>query len=344
MTDSENGLIMGKGRRPKKASTVFVDNSRVRRHILPLLGNRRVKDITSADVTKFMKDVAAGKTALDVKTKRRGRAIVRGGIGTGTRAVGLLGGIFTYAVQNGIIDKNPVHGVRRFADGKKDRRLTEAEYRRIGEIIRDAAKDTPTTTAMKMIRALACTGCRRGEIVNLKWTEVDAENSCIRLIDSKEGASTRPVGLSVIDALEAMRPSTAGPYVFPGTQLGKPLIGFPKYWNETFKKTEFAKITPHLLRHSFASIAHDLGFTEVTIAALLGHSRGTITSRYIHTIDAALVMAADTVAGYIQGLLDGVTFKRNAYSLDRSSREAALARLFDEAKEAEPPADQQQAA
>jgi integrase len=344
MTDSENGLIMGKGRRPKKASTVFVDNSRVKRHILPLLGNRRVKDITSADVTKFMKDVAAGKTALDVKTKRRGRAIVRGGIGTGTRAVGLLGGIFTYAVQNGIIDKNPVHGVRRFADGKKDRRLTEAEYRRIGEIIRDAAKDTPTTTAMQMIRALACTGCRRGEIVNLKWTEVDAENSCLRLIDSKEGASTRPVGLSVIDALEAMRASTAGPYVFPGTQLGKPLVGFPKYWNETFKKTEFAKITPHLLRHSFASIAHDLGFTEVTIAALLGHSRGTITSRYIHTIDAALVMAADTVAGYIQGLLDGVTFKRNAYSLDRSSREAALARLFDEAKEAEPPADQQQAA
>jgi len=106
--------------------------------------------------------------------------------------------------------------------------------------------------------------------------------------------------------------------------LGKPLIGFPKYWNETFKKTEFAKITPHLLRHSFASIAHDLGFTEVTIAALLGHSRGTIKSRYIHTIDAALVMAAYTVAGYIQGLLDGVTFKRNAYFLDRSSREAHL--------------------
>ncbi len=77
MTDSKNGLIMGKGRRPKKASTVFVDNSRLKRHILPLLGNRRVKDITLADVTKFMKDVAAGKTALDVKTKRRGRAIVR---------------------------------------------------------------------------------------------------------------------------------------------------------------------------------------------------------------------------------------------------------------------------
>jgi hypothetical protein len=55
-------------------------------------------------------------------------------------------------------------------------------------------------------------------------------------------------------------------------------------------------------------------------------------------------MAADTVAGYIQGLLDGVTFKRNAYSLDRSSREAALARLFDEAKDDQQPADQPSAA
>jgi site-specific recombinase XerD len=122
------------------------------------------------------------------------------------------------------------------------------------------------------------------------------------------------------------------------------LIGFPKYWDETFKNTEFAEISPHLLRHSFASIAHDLGFTEVTIAALLGHSLCTITSRYIHTIDAALVMAADTVAGYIQGLLDGISFKRNVHSLDRSSREAALARLFDEAKDGQPSADPQQAA
>jgi integrase len=97
---------------------------------------------------------------------------------------------------------------------------------------------------MKMIRALACTGCRRGEIINLKWTEVDAERSCLRLIDSKEGASTRPMGLSVIDALEAMRPKDASPYVFRGTQSGKQLIGFPKYWNGTFKNTEFAKITP----------------------------------------------------------------------------------------------------
>ena len=83
-----------------------------------------------------------------------------------------------------------------------------------------------------------------------------------------------------------------------------------------------------MLRHSFASIANDLGFTEVTIAALVGHAKGSVTSKYIHTLDIALIMAADTISGYIQGLLDGVKFKQTAYALDRDSRKAALARFL----------------
>lgn len=64
-----------------------------------------------------------------------------------------------------------------------------------------------------------------------------------------------------------------------------------------FKHTDLAGITPHVLRHSFASIGNDLGFTEATIAAPVGHSRGTVTSRYIDTVDTALIMAADSIAG-----------------------------------------------
>jgi len=82
------------------------------------------------------------------------------------------------------------------------------------------------------------------------------------------------------------------------------------------------------LRHSFASIANDLGFTEVTIAALVGHAKGSVTSKYIHTLDTALIIAADTIAGYFQGLLDGIEFKQTAYALDRNSRKAALARFL----------------
>ena len=71
-----------------------------------------------------------------------------------------------------------------------------------------------------------------------------------------------------------------------------------------------------------------IGFTEVTIAALVGHAKGSVTSKYIHTLDTALIMAADTISGYIQGLLDGIEFKQTPYALDRDSRKVALVRFL----------------
>ncbi len=53
---------------------------------------------------------------------------------------------------------------------------------------------------------------------------------------------------------------------------------------------------PHVLRHSFASLAADLSYSEPTIAALVGHKGQTITSRYLHSADAVLFAAADAVA------------------------------------------------
>jgi hypothetical protein len=73
----------------------------------------------------------------------------------------------------------------------------------------------------------------------------------------------------------------------------------------------------------------------VTIAALVGHAKGSVTSKYIHTLDTALIMAADTISGYIQGLLDGIEFKQTAYALDRDSRKAALARFLRRASNGE---------
>lgn len=328
LEDVEKGIILGKGRRPKKASTLYTDRGRVKRHIIPLLGTRRVKDVISSDINRFIRDVASGKTKVDVKTKLYGRAIVRGGTGTASRTVGLLGGIFTYAKEHGIIDRNPVHGVRKPADRVKDRRLSEREYRLLGPILKKAAGDERFTSAVTMIHILALTGCRRSEIIGLRWDEVDTENSCLRLGDSKEGASVRPVGLAVLDLIDSLRGDHVGEFVFPGTVDGVPFVGFPKHWNAVLKGTALQGITPHVLRHSFASVANDLGFTEATVAALMGHSRGTVTSRYIHSIDAALVGAADTVSGYISRLLDGVEFKQKSYALDRASREASLEKLY----------------
>lgn len=333
LNDMNAGLIMGKGGRPKKRSTIVTDTGRINRHIIPLLGARRVKDLAKADVNKLLKDVMAGKTRVSVKTdKLRGKAIVRGGAGTAARTVSLLGGILTYAVDAGIIDRNPAHGIKKPKDNVRKRRLSDSEYRILGVILREAAEDEKYAMTVEIIRQIAMTGCRRSEMIGLKWGEVDTNASCLRLADSKEGASTRPIGLPVVEYLEAQKEQATGTYVFPGTRSDDGAFGsFPNHWKQIFKNSSLADVTPHVLRHSFASIANDLGFTEVSIAALVGHSKGTVTSKYIHTLDTALIMAADTISGYIQGLLDGIAFKQTAYALDRDSRKTALARFLQNA-------------
>ncbi len=329
LKDLKTGLILGKGGRPKKATTIVTDTGRIERHIVPLIGARRVKDLTKADINKVLKDIMAGKTRVSVKTKKlRGRAIVRGGAGTATRTVGLLGGILTYAVDAGIIDRNPAHGIKKPKDNVRKRRLSEAEYRTLGIMLREAAENEKYAMSVDIIRQIALTGCRRSEMISLMWSEADTEGSCLRLADSKEGESIRPIGLPVVEYMEQRRKGAVGTYVFPGQGEDNAFGSFPNHWEQLFKDSPLPDVTPHVLRHSFASIANDLGFTEVTIAALVGHSKGSVTSKYIHTLDTALIMAADTISGYIQGLLDGIEFKQTAYALDRTSRKAALSRFL----------------
>ncbi|WP_428684962.1 tyrosine-type recombinase/integrase [Sphingopyxis sp.] len=340
LTDLNAGLIIGKSGRPKKQSTIDTDTGRIHRHIVPLIGPRRVRDLDKAHINKAMKDIMAGKTAVSVRTaKLRGKAIVRGGAGTAARTIGLLGGILTYAVEAGIIETNPAFGIRKPKDNVRDRRLSEAEYRLIGTKLRDAEADGQYEIAAQIIRLLALTGCRRSELTKLRWSEVDIEGSCLRLEDSKEGKSVRPVGLPVIECLQQRKMPEARTYVFPGTGRDNAFGALPDHWTKILGGCGLDDITPHVLRHSFASIANDLGFTETTVAALLGHAKGSVTGRYIHTMDAALIAAADTVAGYIQGLLEGAHYKLTAYALDHASRKQALASFLAAAVGEEPDID-----
>lgn len=307
---AENGLIPGKRGAPKKASTLYVDRGRIARHIKPLLGKKLVKDVARADVVKFMRDVATGKTAAIEKTRLRGKAVVEGGLGASARTVGLLGSILTFAIGEGIIEQNPVAGVKKPADRKRERRLTAAEYRQLGEALDQAEAEAEAWQAVTGTRLLALTGCRLGEIVGLKLAEVDEAGGCFRLADTKEGKSVRPIGRPVFDVLPKAERRDGCPYVLPAARGGDgPYGSLNAGLDRILKRAKLDGVTAHTLRHSLASVAGDLGFTESTIGAMLGHAAGSTTGRYIHHLDTVLVAAADKVARAIYAQMTGAEAK-----------------------------------
>ena len=294
--DALAGRLLTRRKVAKKPSTLATDLGRIEKHIKPLLGRKKVAGVTREDVENFMHSVAEGKTALRAKTaKKRGLSHVRGGKGTASRTMGLLGAIFTYAVRHRMRPDNPVHGVMRFADGKRERRLSDDEYKALGTALRKAEKAEIWPAAIAATRFLALTGWRSGEALGLRWDEIDLARRTATLADTKTGRSARPLAKPACDILrDATR---MGDLVFPATRGEGRMAGFPSLWARIAKRDELpADITPHVLRHSFASLAADLGYSEPTIAALVGHKGHTITSRYIHSADAVLLAAADAVA------------------------------------------------
>ena len=161
----------------------------------------------------------------------------------------------------------------------------------------------------EIIRQIALTGCRRSEMIELRWKK-PIWGELLASGRKKEGASIPGYRVAGGGVFGTAIEDQAGSYVFPGQGDDSAFGSFPNHWEKIFRDTTLADITPHVLRHSFASVANDLGFTEVTIAALVGHAKGSVTSKYIHTLDTALIMAADTISGYVQGLLDGVNSGR----------------------------------
>lgn len=302
---ADKGLIMGKGGQAKKTSTLYVDRGRIERHIKPLLGRRLVAELTTPDVQRFVRDVQAGKTAGVVKTGFRGKAVVEGGPGTAARTVGLLGGILSYAVSERVITANPATGVKRPADKKRKRRLTPDEYAALGKALAEAEESSlERWQANAGIRLLALTGCRLGEIVKLRWSEVDRAEPCLRLEDSKEGASVRPISKAVLLILDGIQRTSGSVYVLPTARGGQgPFASLDDALERIVIGAGLEGVTAHTLRHSFASTGGDLGYSDSTIGAMLDHAGHGVTSRYIHHLDAVLIAAADRVAMQIAGAM-----------------------------------------
>ncbi len=298
-------LYVSEGMTTKKASTIASDKGKLERHIKPLLGKRLLRSITRADIERLQADIAAGKTAADIKGGFKSRSIVTGGRGTAARTLGLLSGVFQFAVNRNLRPDNPVRGVKRFAEKKCERFLSPTEMARLGKALADLADEGVNPTAINVLRLLALTGCRRGEITGLRWEWVDWDRACIRFPDSKTGAKVVPLGAAALKLLtELCEETSAGP-VFAGSGVTGSTTAVWKVWDKARERAKLPDVRIHDLRHSFASVGAAGGDSLVVIGALLGHRDTTTTARYAHLSNDPLKAAADRIAGNIEAAMKG---------------------------------------
>jgi integrase len=304
LADAMAGNILTRFGQPKKQATLTFDAGRIARHVKPLIGALKVTAVTGDDIKRLRDAIANGETAAEVKTGPRGLARVTGGRGAATRTLRLLGGFFTYAVEHGIRPDNPCRGVAKFADGRRTRSMTDAEYRALGEGLRKAEAASMWPPAVAAAKFLALTGWRHSEALRLTWGEVDIDRRTAMLAGTKTGASMRALSAVACEVLRAM-PRFGGQLVFPSSSGNDtPMAGLKKHWYRIAKISALpADVSPHILRHSFASTAASMGLSDIVIAALLGHKGRSITSRYARAADPTLIAAADSVAERIANLM-----------------------------------------
>lgn len=303
LREAEAGRILGRRNRPIKAATLAMDRSRIATHVKPLIGIRQVRGLKLGDVEGMQADIARGKTAK-ARTGNRGGATT-GGEGVAARTISTLHAVLEHAVRLAVIEVNPARGVRKLASTPKQRRLSTGEIARLGQAMAALAQEGDHANGLAAIRLLLLTGFRRLEALGLQRSWFDAEARCIRFPDTKSGAQVRVIGTAACELIGNLPSRKGSPYVFPADWGDGHFIGVVRVLDRACKRAALENVTPHVLRHTFASVAGDLGFSELTIAALLGHAARGVTQRYVH-VDESVRMAADRVASQIARLLDGV--------------------------------------
>ena len=184
----------------KKASTVSIDKGMVAAHIKPLIGSRTVAGITRRDVEQFMHAVADGKTTSSARPDHAAFRVFKAARRR-DKDNGPARRDLPFAVARGLIDVSPVRGVRRFGDGVRERRLSDAEYKALAKGMKAARESGMWSPAIAALQFLALSGWRSSEALTLRWRDVDSARRVATLSDTKSGRSTRPLSRAALDVM-----------------------------------------------------------------------------------------------------------------------------------------------
>ena len=256
------------------------DASRIRNHVMPAFGEREMAKISNLDIQRFHNEK---KLALCPATANRIFETIR-------RA-------FNLAIMWGLLPAsgNAALGIRLHKENnRRERYLSQEELKRFIAAL-DAA---PNQTMADVFRMLLATGCRKSEILNLKFEHVRLENRELYIPVPKSGRA-RHIVLNdlAFDILQRRQPLSGNPYVFRGKVEGQPINNPARAWRAVLKEAGIdpKTTTLHTLRHTHASYLVGVASLH-EIAGILGHSSTAMTARYAHLDSARLQQASNHVA------------------------------------------------
>jgi integrase len=286
----------------KKPRSCQSDRSNLTNHVLPLIGSKKISEITRADIEAVKTAIREGKTAARRKAKHRGRSIVVGGPGAANRTMSLLSKMMGCAVDWGMRPDNPALRIKKYVERRKDRFLDTDEIQSLLkalEFVEEQGTETPHIVAC--LRLLLLTGLRLGEVRDMHWKDLDLERGTLKLHDSKTGARTVPLNNQAIAVLQKHFVTKAGPFVIQSaTGEGRPSLGKP--WQRIRKLAEIEDTANiHCLRHTFASWAVMGGLSLAQTGALLGHKSAQTTLRYADHLTDAVREYSQKTANMIAG-------------------------------------------
>jgi integrase len=267
----------------KRQGSSQADETLLRLHILPQLGSMKVTAIDRRDIGQL-------------------HHAMRKQPGAANRTLALLSKMFNLAEKWGLRPdgSNPCRHVEKFKERKIERFLSNEELARLGEVLAEAElTQTEMPSVIAALRLLLFTGCRLSEILTLSWDEVDLENQCLRLRESKTGAKVIYLPPPAIEVLSAIERKDDNPFVIMGAKRRSHLVNLQKPWRRIRQLAGLEDVRIHDLRHSFASVAAASGLSLPIIGALLGHTQPQTTQRYAHLAADPLRQAADQIAGKI---------------------------------------------
>ena len=269
-----------------KPGTQVLYRAAVRQYIVPAVGETPVSSVSREQVAALHHGLRETPYAAN-------------------RAVHLLAQILDMAEDEGLRprgDANPCRSIEKFRERPHERFLSEEELRRLGRVLEAAARGGggASPAAVAAIRLLVLTGCRRSEILGLRWEHVDLEAGELRLPDSKTGARLVPLSPAAAEVIADLPRIPGNPWVISGRKTGAPLRNLQYPWEILRARAGLEDVRIHDLRHSFASRALALGESLSMIGELLGHRRVRTTARYAHLALDSVKTSASRVAGSIE--------------------------------------------